>query len=421
MNDLPPGFVLDAPASAPLKSSGLPEGFVLDTAPAKPATLGGLPEISIGGFKPSLIGLAKGLFSGAQSAATLPRDVNQGTVDPLSEEGIGRAAEMASMTALPSAGRSMAMRAAEAAPTSAALKDATTEAYQKVHDMGLELKPKPVEALSGQIEQTLVDKGITPRNAQPIYEALGTLKNPPEGAVITSRGFDNLRKEMVQATQSADGSMRTGGGVVIKALDDYLANLPASHVISGDAQAAAKQFSIARENFKATKRLGITEGKDALGELNAATAHSGQNADNAMRQAFKQMIRPDKYGKTLAEKEGFNAQEIAAINKIARGGFTNNTLRWLGKLAPTDVGKITATAMAGHYTGGLSLLGSAGALGAKLIADSVTKRRAAALRDLVASRSPLGQAGAPAGIIGMSPISVPPTLGLLPLEGNQRR
>jgi hypothetical protein len=416
MSDLPEGFVVDQP-------HGLPEGFALDQpAPAKAQQPGiNIPNPIIGGesFHPSLIGMVKGLLGSVQSGVTLPRDVYQGKVDPLSQEGIERAIDLTALTALPSAGRPMAYRAPGAIPTAAELGDATTQAYQKVHSMGLELKPQPVETLATQIEQELSNKGITPRNAGPIYDALGTLKNPPAGAVITSRGFDNLRKEMVQATQSSDGSMRTGGGTVIGALDNYLANLPQSHVISGDAQAAAAQFKIARENFKATKRMNIVEGKENLGELNSATANAGQNADNAMRQSFKQMIRPDKYGKTLAEKEGFNAEEIASINQIARGGPVNNTLRFLGKLAPTDTGKITANAIAGHFTGGMSLIGSAGALAAKLIADHVTKQRAASLLDLVASRSPLGQARAAMGGFTQLPQPRLPTsmMGLLALSG----
>src|SRR5436190_445863 len=79
---LPPGFELEAKATA-----ALPPGFELEPARAAqpqqspPGTI----SLPFGLGTPSLIGTIKGLLSGAQSATTLPRDVYQGKVDPLSE------------------------------------------------------------------------------------------------------------------------------------------------------------------------------------------------------------------------------------------------------------------------------------------------------------------------------------------------
>src|SRR5215831_8639597 len=73
--------------------------------------------------KPSLIGMAKGLWNAATSAATLPGDVYTGRVDPLSEEGIKRSAELATF-ATPVSPRTAASLAPKTAPTIEELKAA---------------------------------------------------------------------------------------------------------------------------------------------------------------------------------------------------------------------------------------------------------------------------------------------------------
>jgi hypothetical protein len=112
MAELPPGFVLDQPASAPtagVATPGLPPGFILDAtpapAPAQPAKTpwkGGILPISEGpDGKPQfdsnagIFGIAKDIAKSAVSGATLPGDVYAGKVDPMSDEGIGRSFELA--------------------------------------------------------------------------------------------------------------------------------------------------------------------------------------------------------------------------------------------------------------------------------------------------------------------------------------
>ena len=130
----------------------------------------------------------------------------------------------------------------------------------------------------------------------------------------------------MQATKNATNRREAAAAwPVMNRLDDYLANIPASHVLQGDAQQAAQLFGNARGNWAAAKRADIVGGKLDLAELNAATANSGTNIDNATRQAVKQLLRPDNYGRTLAEKSGFNANEIALMNSVARGTATGNS------------------------------------------------------------------------------------------------
>jgi len=132
-------------------------------------------------------------------------------------------------------------------------------------------------------------------------------------------------------------------------------------------------------------------GKVDLANLNAGTAGSGANIDNAMRQAIKQLARPQNNTNIpVAKKLGFNEQEVAAIKQAATGTAIGNTARYLGKYAPTGIVSAAGGAGLGHLVGGpigaaIPVVGYM----AKKIGDLSTSRAVSALDSLVRSRSPL--------------------------------
>lgn len=286
------------------------------------------------------------------------------------------------------------------------LHDAAGDAYRQIRESGFALKPKPVATLADQIEQELTSRGWTERNVPETYGVIRDLQdlhNAPASSTVTAGNFDTARQELLQAARN-QANKREGGAAwtAIGKLDDYLSNVPQGHVAAGDAQTASALFDEARGNWAAMKRLEMANGKVELGALNAETAHSGTNVDNAMRQAVKQLIRPNKYGKTLAEQHGFSDDEIGLMNDVAKGTLTRNTLRYVGNLFGGGGGfgqlGMTAAGMGlGYETGrpeflALPALGAAARYGAGRLAQSDAQR----LLGQVARRSPLG--------------SVPPTV-----------
>ena len=319
-----------------------------------------------------------------------------------------------------------------AAPLIDDLHDAASNAYDQIRQSGFALKPKPVATLADQIEQELTKRGWTERNVPETYGVIRDLQdlhNAPAGSTVTASNFDTARQELLQATRN-QANKREGGAAwtAIGKIDDYLSNVPPGHVASGDAAAASDLFDEARGNWAAMKRLEMANGKVELGALNAETAHSGMNTDNAMRQAIKQLIRPNKYGKTLAEQHGFSDDEIGMMGDIAKGTLTRNTLRYVGNLLGGGGGfgqlGLTAAGMGlGYETGNpeylaLPALGVAARYGAGKLAQSDAQR----LLAQVARRSPLG-AGTPATLpsqaqrlIGAGALrgAAPPVSGGLP-------
>lgn len=282
-------------------------------------------------------------------------------------------------------------------PSADDLRDAARANYKQVQDMGVTIRPAPVANLSTKIESDLTDKGLTERNVPETYGVIRTLQNPPTGSVMRAQDFENARQELVQARANvANPREAVAANHAITALDDYLSNIPHGDVLSGDARAASQLYDTARQNWAAASRLDMVNGKIDLGELNAATANAGANIDNATRQAVKQLIRPNNKGTTLAERSGFNQDEIDQMNTVARGTPVGNFVRYAGKLGPNGAVSSFLHGDLALKTGGATIPLSVAAKIAQWIGDRSTLNGANKLADTVAARSPLARSAVPA-------------------------
>ena len=278
-------------------------------------------------------------------------------------------------------------------PTADDLRTAAQNNYNQVRQMGVTIRPQPVSNLAVGIESDLTNRGLTARNVPETYGVIRTLQNPPQGAVMTAQDFENARQELVAARQNFNNPREAvAANHAIGALDNYLSNIPQGDVISGNAQLASKLYGNARANWAAASRLDMVNGKVELGDLNASTAANGANIDNATRQAVKQLIRPNNSGQTLAERSGFNQDEMDQMNTVARGTMTGNILRYAGKLGPNGIVSDAVHGALALKTGGTSALAVSLPLKiASLLANRSTRNQADALSNMVGARSPLAQ------------------------------
>jgi hypothetical protein len=103
----------------------------------------------------------------------------------------------------------------------------------------------------------------------------------------------------------------------------------------------------------------------------------------------------------------FNQDEVAAMRSFVEGSTGQNAMRLFGKLSPNGNGLMMALNLgAAGGTGGLSLLGTAAATGAKAIADRATMKAGDALIGKVAGAAKR-EAPAPAAQSGSIAVPVP--------------
>lgn len=268
--------------------------------------------------------------------------------------------------------------------------------FDDARDMNVVVKPDFATNAAADMRASVksydpeVIKGV--HGAADRLEALATSSNGLPPTAVAMNDAENIRKQLVSLKTSPDASVRSAAKEAIKSLQQSQMGLTAADTISGDAAAYRALVADAVGNWAKGKQAQTVLGKIGNAELNAATAGSGANQDNNLRQAMKQLARnTNNTNLPVWKKLGFSDEAGAAITQAAKGTMTGNIARGIGKGAPTGVVSAAGGLGIGHMAGGPVGAVALPAIGymAKKIGDLSTKRAANAITSLVLSESPL--------------------------------
>ncbi len=281
-------------------------------------------------------------------------------------------------------------------PTAEETKVAAQRAYKAAEDAGVVFTPGAMRRVADDVIERLSNFGYNPAN-QPQTAAVLKQLDGLQDNVVAFKGLENLRKQAGAIRTPTNPSDQTAARQIIAAIDDLVQNprvgasLQDADVLSGpvaqaagaagDPKRAAAMIAEAREKW--SRLMKHQEIQDAVvrAEANAAAAGSGSNLENTLRQALKSVLL-DKQA-----TRSFTADEKRALYQAVHGSLLQNTLRLLGKAAPT--GAVSGTLSGGA---GLVLGGPAGAVAipaggylAKRAADQMERERVQRLQDLILS------------------------------------
>jgi hypothetical protein len=284
---------------------------------------------------------------------------------------------------------SRSVRAAAAIPTSEAIGDAAEHGYKSVRDLGVQFKPEALSNLAGTVEQSLMRDGLRPSLARKTFDVLGDLRNPPAGATADFADVAALRRVLGKVAALPDQTESMAASRMIDHLDRFLDNPAASDVLHGDAQEAARLYKEANANYAAMKRSETLAGKVEAAEEQAASANSGANVENAMRQRVRDILKSPKL------RRGYSPEEIVAMQSVVRGTAPQNVLRMIGNLlgGGGGLGAIaagSAAALAGAGTGAVAV--PLAGYGIKKLGNAIMRGRVNALDELIRSRAPAAAA-----------------------------
>jgi hypothetical protein len=156
--------------------------------------------------------------------------------------------------------------------------------------------------------------------------------------------------------------------------------------LAGDAARANDLLGEARGNWAAYKKSSQVQNLASNAELNAASAHSGFNIQNATKQAFKPLLKNN-----AAKVASWSDDEKAALNNIVRGTWTGNAARVAGNVLGGGGGLgMLLGAGAGYEGGGVpgAIAGAAAGRAFKMIGNRSTANAVQHLDSLIRSRSP---------------------------------
>lgn len=283
-----------------------------------------------------------------------------------------------------------AVKAKQAAvPTIEELKTSGRAGYNRQEVKDVRFSSKPVNDLADTASLELRADGFRPnldQNGKPVFGLVDELRSASSVADLdgTRKALNNIAKERDLYGQSTPNAV--AAAKAIEKIDNFLPNIKQADVLAGDAAKASAILEETRQNWGAYRRAKQADILRTNAENSAASANSGQNIQNATKQAFKSLMQND-YKKAY----GYNDAEKAALKKIVHGDAMGTAARFAGNLLGGGGGLgMLAGGAVGYEAGGVPGAIAAGLAGKglKSIGNRATFNAVRDLDRLLRSRSP---------------------------------
>lgn len=227
------------------------------------------------------------------------------------------------------------------APTTAELSEAAAAAYKRADESGIAMSAESFDKMKGNLIADLQREGIDPTLHPKATAAMKRVAD--KTGPITLKEAETLRRVASDAMDTLEKSDARNAGKIVDAIDDYIENIKDTDLISGEAKDAAA-LAEARSLYSRKRK------SEEMERLMERAKLSPTGYENGLRIEFRSLAKNDR------KFRRFSKDEQAAIRRVAEGGPAENTLRLLGKAAPTGV-----------VSGGIGMAGGAaigGPLGA---------------------------------------------------------
>ena len=382
-----------------------------------------------------------GIVGAIKRAVTLPGQAMRGEVPVRGDDGritdevIGRAAEMAAVTS-PSnpgiragdrviPGRSMARQRPDVRPPSAKqLLQTGSDQFDAMRATGARYSAADVKRMAETAMVRLNAEGYDDITAPRTFQSLRRLATPGEDEFVDIANLHSARRAFGKHAQNFNDPADQGAALrVMDAIDGFIArpdpNVSGPQARTGSslstelrtggglaggangdrARLAASLLDRANANWSAGRRSDSLLGIERAADLRAAAANSGQNTGNAIRQRVASALLKQK------DIAGFSPAEKDALERIVRGTRGQNMTRRVGNFlgGGQGLGGMTAMGMGGAAGAGIGMSvgapGAGGIIGAmapvaigaglKGASNRMTQKALGAADAMVRSRSPL--------------------------------
>jgi hypothetical protein len=358
----------------PLYSPGTLEGKIVK----------GAAENAIGALGPGGIGARATQVVLPAAASEIAGEATQGTAaEPYMRVGAGLASGIGAGTMF--AGRQAARtipqleQAARVTPEEVIANSA--QQYQAIRNSGATVPAQEMGNFAAQARNAMASR-FSDATAPAVYRELARLDNPPAGATTTAGDVLNLRQRLSEIARETNDFRPTPQAAAASAtkqqLDAFLRRIDPN--LADDIRAASNERRIGG--------LGRAIGdKAARAELQAASANSGMNVENAIRQQTRQIVqRPDMMRR-------FTPEVQQQLRDIVEGNATVNTLRTIGNLLGGGGGLgAMVSSLLGSMAHPLGAFAPAVGFGIKSAGNASARRALDNVQQAALSQSALSQA-----------------------------
>jgi hypothetical protein len=247
-------------------------------------------------------------------------------------------------------------------PTTEQLKAASREAYGAAKESGVMVPAKGYsEALDG-IKKMATEEGVD-KTLHPKSSAVLARLDEASGKDLTLQEAETLRKIALDAEDDLNPVTRQPtpdarlAGKIVDELDEKIDALATN--------------APARALWSRSKRSEMIDRAIHRAEIRAGAHYTQAGMEHALRQEFKQLALNER------RMRGLTKEQRAAVEKVAKGGVLENSLRNIGKFDPTSGGMAAFTSVGlgaglSGFTGGASFALPAAGFIAKRRATQMT-------------------------------------------------
>lgn len=282
--------------------------------------------------------------------------------------------------------RALFGRAGAVMPEIDQLYQAKNAAYAKVDSAGFRYSPQQYDGLVNDIYRRVGAANIDPNPDGAHKMAINMLNRlNSRSAPMTLGQLDDLRKvirrDVIDSGSKADAFF---GDLMLDAIDDFI-----------DGTGGSSIMEPARKAHQTLRKSELLADSLEKAYLNAASAGSGGNIDNALRQQIKAILT------NPSKARSFTKAEKEAMRKIVEGGNMQGLLRLVGKLSPSGNGLMAALGIGATAANPAMAIPIGAGIVAKKAADGMTQGGVKALERAVRT-----------GANPLAPVPLPPP-GLL--------
>ena len=270
----------------------------------------------------------------------------------------------------------MRPRRIEPIPTTEELGQQAARAYQRASEAGVVVKPESLQGFSEKVARKIAQEGYRPRLQPQIAAVLDEIAT--EGATpSTLDQLDSLRQVIkVPTGDFSNKSQQRLANMMVREFDTFVENLGGKDLLAGDADRAVSALKEARQVYARNRKADFLEEVVNKADL-SSTQYSQSGMENALRVQFRALA------KNKTKMAQFSKEEQDQIRKIVKGDTLQNTLRFVGKFAPTGVVSAIPTVGAGFASPYLAAAVPAITYPARQAAESMSMANIDALMNMV--------------------------------------
>lgn len=288
------------------------------------------------------------------------------------------------------AGGLTALRGAEEAGANALtpenVKAAGSAGYESPALKSILINPATVQKISsdtlGELDRMRLNDRLAPKT-RAIVEDFAT---PVGGNMLHSvEDYQTTRTLLGNVAQNFNDPIeQKAASTAIKSIDNKFGAIPQSELVSGNIEAAKNELANARTNYALGSAAGKVQQKLDNAEVQAASAHSGGNIDNATRQKLRPFLTNPK------QASGLSPDDLENIDQVVRGSTLGNALRATGKIlgGGGGLGSLVSAAEGMHVAGPFGAAMPVAGFGIKTLGDAITRAQANKVVNQILSRAP---------------------------------